>query len=204
MNLSKLQRQWRTGKSGMLQAMGWQRDRYNLETEQHQGLFITDCLCSATQLCLTLCNSMDCSPPDTSVHGIFQARILEQVAISYSRGKELFGSTIFSKSVKSVKVLVTQSCPPPQRGTSVHGILQARVLEWSPFPSPGDLPDPGTELRSPAMQADSLSPTHQGSPFSKNSPSKWMWFLNVLDKQPSRGNREPGLSGDAGPTYISV
>ena len=83
-------------------------DSYNLETEQHQGLFITDCLCSATQLCLTLCNSMDCSPPDTSVHGIFQARILEQVAISYSRGKELFGSTIFSKSVK---VLVTQSCP---------------------------------------------------------------------------------------------
>ena len=140
----------------MLQAMGWQRDRYNLETEQHQGLFITDCLCSATQLCLTLCNSMDCSPPDTSVHGIFQARILEQVAISYSRGKELFGSTIFSKSVKSVKVLVTQSCPPPQRGSSVHGILQARVLEWSPFPSPGNLPAPGIEPVSPALQADSL------------------------------------------------
>jgi len=26
--------------------------------------------------------------------------------------------------------------------SSVHGILQARILEWSPFPSPGDLPDP--------------------------------------------------------------
>ena len=34
---------------------------------------------------LTLCTPMDCSPPDSSVHGIFQARILEQVAISYSR-----------------------------------------------------------------------------------------------------------------------
>ena len=40
---------------------------------------------------------------------------------------------------------------PP--GSSVRGILQARILEWIPFPSPGDLPDPGIE---PALQADSL------------------------------------------------
>ena len=33
------------------------------------------------QLCLTLCNLMDCSPPGSSVHEIFQARILEQTAI---------------------------------------------------------------------------------------------------------------------------
>ena len=38
------------------------------------------------QSCLTLCNPMDCSPPDSSVHGIFQASIQEQVAISFSRG----------------------------------------------------------------------------------------------------------------------
>ena len=37
------------------------------------------------QSCLTLCNPMDCSPPGFSVHGILQARILEQVAISSSR-----------------------------------------------------------------------------------------------------------------------
>ena len=36
------------------------------------------------QLCPALCNPMDCSPPGSSVHGIFFARILEQVAISYS------------------------------------------------------------------------------------------------------------------------
>ena len=36
--------------------------------------------------CLILCDSMDCSPPGSSVHGIFQARILEWVAISCSRG----------------------------------------------------------------------------------------------------------------------
>ena len=39
-----------------------------------------------TQFCLTLCNSMDCSPPGSSAHGILQARILEWVAISFSRG----------------------------------------------------------------------------------------------------------------------
>ena len=38
------------------------------------------------QLCPTLCNSMDCSSPCSSVHRIIQARILEWVAISFSRG----------------------------------------------------------------------------------------------------------------------
>ena len=38
------------------------------------------------QSCLTLCDSMDCSPPGSSVHGILQARILVWVAISFSRG----------------------------------------------------------------------------------------------------------------------
>ena len=38
------------------------------------------------QSCLTLCNPMDCSRPRSSVHGILQARTLELVAISFSRG----------------------------------------------------------------------------------------------------------------------
>ena len=38
------------------------------------------------QSCPTLCNPMDCSPPGSSVHEVFQARILEWVAISFSRG----------------------------------------------------------------------------------------------------------------------
>ena len=37
-----------------------------------------------TQLCLTLSDPVDCSLPDSSVHGIFQARVLEWVAIAYS------------------------------------------------------------------------------------------------------------------------
>ena len=43
-------------------------------------------VCSVAQSCLTLCNPVDCSPPGSSVHGILQARILECVAITYSRG----------------------------------------------------------------------------------------------------------------------
>ena len=43
-------------------------------------------LCSITQLCLALCNPLDCSLLDSSVHGIFQARILERVAIFSSKG----------------------------------------------------------------------------------------------------------------------
>ena len=37
------------------------------------------------QSCPTLCNPMDCSPPGSSVHGIFQARVLEWVGISFSK-----------------------------------------------------------------------------------------------------------------------
>ena len=57
-----------------------------------------------------------------------------------------------------LQVLVTQSCPtlcdpmdcnPP--GSSIHGILQARILEWLLFP-----PNSGIEPSSPVLQADSL------------------------------------------------
>ena len=39
-----------------------------------------------TQSCPTLCNTLDCSPPGSSVHGILQARILEWVSIPFSKG----------------------------------------------------------------------------------------------------------------------
>ena len=44
------------------------------------------CFCLVTQLCPTLCDPMDCSPPGSSVRGTSQARILQWVAISFSRG----------------------------------------------------------------------------------------------------------------------
>ena len=47
------------------------------------------CACmhvKSLQSCVTLCDSMDCSPPGSSVHGVFQVRILEWVVIPFSRG----------------------------------------------------------------------------------------------------------------------
>ena len=44
------------------------------------------CCCLVAKSVQLFCNVMDCGPPGSSVHGIFQARILEWVAISYSRG----------------------------------------------------------------------------------------------------------------------
>ena len=49
----------------------------------------SDCGCVHAKLlqsCLTLCNAMDCRLPGFSVHGILQARILEWVAMLFSRG----------------------------------------------------------------------------------------------------------------------
>ena len=62
-----------------------------------------------------------------------------------------------------VLCLVTQSCPtlcdpmncsPP--GSSLRGILQEIILKWVAMPSSRDLPNPGFEPRSPALQVDSL------------------------------------------------
>ena len=44
------------------------------------------CVVLVAQSCLTLCDSMECSPPGSSLHGISWARILELVAILFSRG----------------------------------------------------------------------------------------------------------------------
>ena len=55
------------------------------------------------------------------------------------------------------------NCSPP--GSSIHGVLQARILEWVAMPS--DLPNPGIKPVSPAvptLQADSLPLSHRESP----------------------------------------
>ena len=53
-------------------------------------------------------------------------------------------------------------CSPP--GSSDHGILQARMLEWVAIPSPGDFPNSGIKPGSPVLQVDSLPSQPQGKP----------------------------------------
>ena len=102
-----------------------------------------------------LCKLMDCSPWGSSVHGI-QARIPEWVTISSSRGSSqpqdwaciscigrqiLYRCATWEAQVNVWVVSVVQlcltlcdpvDCGPP--GPSVHGILQARLLEWIVIP----------------------------------------------------------------------
>ena len=53
-----------------------------------------------------------------------------------------------------VRLCDLMDCSPP--GSSVHGILQARILEWVAISSSRGLPHPGIEPRSPALRAYSL------------------------------------------------
>ena len=67
---------------------------------------------------------------------------------------------------KIMKVKVAQSCPTlcnPMDST-VHGILQARILEWVAFPFSRGSSQPRIEPRSPALQVDSLPAEPQGKP----------------------------------------
>ena len=76
----------------------------------------------------------------------------------------------FVLQTMNVKVLVAQPCPTlcnpmdfSPSGSSVHGILQERILEWVAKPSSRDLPNPETEPASPALQVDSLPSEPPGS-----------------------------------------
>ena len=71
---------------------------------------------------------------------------------------------------------------------TVHGILQARILEWAAFPSPGDLPNPGIKPRSSSLQADSLPAEPQGK--SKNTG---MGSLSLLQQIFPTQESNPGL-----------
>ena len=54
-------------------------------------------------------------------------------------------------------------CSPP--GSSLHGFSRQDYWSGLPFPSPGDLPNPGIKPRSPALQADALTYEPPGKPY---------------------------------------
>ena len=79
----------------------------------------------SSQPCPTLSDPMNCSPPGSSVHGIFQARVLEWGAIAFSN---LLSDQIRLVAQSCLTLRDPMDCSPP--GSSAHGILQARLLEW--------------------------------------------------------------------------
>ena len=113
-------------------------------------------LCRRAKLlysCPILCNPLENRLPGSSVHGILQARIWSGLP---------FPSPVIKYEVSEVKSLsrvrlfatpwtVAYQAPPSM------GFSRQEYLSGLPFPSPGDLPDPGIKPRSPAFQADTLT-----------------------------------------------
>ena len=121
---------------------------------------------------------MDCSLPGSSVHGISQARILEWVAISFSRGSSkprdqthisFIGRQILYHTEQPgfpdlymhiycavpccAHLYLTLATPWTVAHHTPLSMEFPRQEYWSglPFPSSGDLPDPGTKLASSAL-----------------------------------------------------
>ena len=157
-------------------------------TKSLETLLLRSC-CLVTKLCLTLCDPMDCNLLGSSVHRISQARILQWVAIFFSRGSSPLrdwtrdscvlhwqadslpmshlGSPSFKKKESEVVKLCLTLCDSMNYsllGSSIHGIFQARILEWVTISFSRDLLDPGIESGSPALQADALPSEPAGKP----------------------------------------
>ena len=82
------------------------------------------------QLWLTLRDPMDCSPPGSSVHGILQARALEWVAIPFSSAWKWKVKVKSESEVSQSCLTLSDPMDCSSLGSSIHGIFQARVLEW--------------------------------------------------------------------------
>ena len=88
-----------------------------------------------TKLCSTVCGPMDCSPPGYSVHGISQAKILEWVAISFSRGSsQSRGGTWVSWIASRVFAKGATSKAPKSKctyiQTKLHKVLRKKKMFW--------------------------------------------------------------------------
>ena len=84
----------------------------------------------------------------------------------------LHRGTVHARMLSRVQLCDPTDCSPP--GSSIHGILQARTLEWLPFPSPGDLPNRGIEPEFPA------SPALAGGFFTIEPPGSPSWRYQSL------------------------
>ena len=90
--------------------------------------------------------------------------------------------------MKKVIVKVTQSCPTLRPHGQSMGFSRPENWSGHPFPSPGDLPNPGIEPRSPALQAESLPAELQGKPHCHNVWNR-QWISLVL-KANVRGGKQ--------------
>ena len=116
------------------------------------SLFSAGCVCSVGKSCLTLCDPMDSSSPGFFVHGILQARILEQVAISFFRGSSqprdwthvsfiswisvcacwvssVMSDSLWSYGLEPTRLLCPWDSPGKNTGVDCHALFQG-ILHW--------------------------------------------------------------------------
>ena len=139
--------------------------------------------------CPTICNSVDCSLPGSSVLASFQTGILEWVAIYYSRGSSqprdqtrvfciscigrqilYYRATWYINSeslgiLTIFKVMIQKFGGEMGKKGCRMDFCRSEYWSGQPFPSPGDFPNPEIKPRSPALQAEILYQlSHKGSP----------------------------------------
>ena len=148
----------------------------------HTYLCVCVCVFSVAQLCLTPHDSMDCRLPGSFVHGIFQARILEWVAVSSFRGSSclrdwthvsciswpgrqiLYHWATWEALMYTCLGVCMLSCfshvwlfttlwTVAHQAPLFSGFSQQECWSGLRCPPPGDLPEPGIELTSPKSPA---------------------------------------------------
>ena len=160
------------------------------------------------QLGLTLCDPMACSMPGSSVHGNLQntgvgsrsplqgifltqgSNIGRFFSIWATREayycqwlslffKEASFSNVCVKSLSCVRLFATRETVA-RKAPLPMGFSRQEYWSGLPFPSPGDLPNPGIEPGSPALQAEALSSEPPGKPSSSNNQYQIVGYLIVI------------------------
>ena len=100
------------GCHSLFQVSSWPRDqthvscitdRFFTTRAPWEAFYLCVCVCSVAQSCPALCDPMNCSHPGSSVQGILQARIVEWVAVSYSRVLSLHEGKIYTFKCHSLE-----------------------------------------------------------------------------------------------------
>ena len=110
------------------------------------------CVFVLAQSHLTLCDPMDCSPPGSSVHGDSSGKNTGVGCHNLLQG--IFPTQGSNPGLPYCQQILYHLSP----------LGSPRILEWVAYPSPEDLPDPGIEPGSLALQADSLLAELPGKP----------------------------------------